>query len=677
MRKLGVRSVSGVLSVAVVLLAGTAAYATDYIWTNADSDNNYMNTNNWITNGVTSVTLPSISGDTAAIDTNGVDKCTVVDGQEAPNINEFRIGYAGNGEFEQTGGTVTATQNSSRYTKIGWNGFDGLYTLSGGASSLNTLRVGAGGGTGTMLIQGGSLTISRAYGDSSIVVGAGSTGLVEMASGSLQTRGGVIINTAGTFSVKGGDPSLIAIGTHLDGDGFWTQNAGGTLMVQIASNGLTPILVDEVDGISGTSWDGIATFALDSELDVSFLDGHMETNFWTVMTAEGGIVDNGLTFAAGVDTNNWNFELVENNTMLVVGYGGATYVAPPAGTNLFASAIVDTPDTWNLYAPEGGNNALSEQSSDGFTVTMAQVTGGNYLYRPVVAQEFGVDKDISEVGQAITISFDVEVLDAVTVASDVDFRFSIYDTNQNCMITSGMIDFGPPAGNTMKIRVEEKVSLSNLISEDPEVYAFVPGEYQGLGGGSSTLGQVSGYPGNGMQYVGEVTHLETTITRTASNEVGVVTLWSDSAGSNTVTCIASINEDAPADPDGMPYSGKYEVFNGFGFKLYDDWPFESATEGRFKVSNYEVSYTAALANGFSYTVSQIVVESSGDVTLSLSDPVVGATYTVRGTDKLTTSMTEIGTYIAVEPGVVVVPAADAGGKSFFDVGLPVVEVAYD
>lgn len=658
--------------VALAAVGGMTSHAEDYLWTNAGGDNDYMNAGNWATNGVPAGEVPPATNTTsAAINLTGTDRCKVVDGQNIPNINELRIGYEADGEFEQTGGIVTATQNSARYSKMGWNGYAGLYTLSGGVASLNALYLGAGGGTGTMLINGGTLSIARSYNGSSLLLGlSSSTGTVEIASGGLTTRSGVTINSAGTFAVKGGGAVLIGIGNSSE-DGFWTQTEGSTLKVQIDANGVTPIKINALDGTPGTGGDGIATFALGSELDVSFLGGYQATNAWTIMEADGGIVDNGLKFAAGVDSNKWEMILTSNK--LWVTYGGASIEPPVLTTNLYANAVVTTPDTWNLFAPLSGSAALSNPSSSGFIVTIGPVT--NWLDRPVVAQEFGVDADISKVGQAVKVSFDVELLDAVTIANDADFRFSFYDTNQNCQIIAGMIDFGPPGGNTMKIRVEEKVSLS-----DTNNLTFVPGDYAGLGNGSTTLGQVSGSPGSGLQKKGEVFHMESTVTRTATNEVGVATSWSDIAGVKTVTCIAPINETVPLDPEGMPFSGRYGALNGFGFKLFDDAPFGALASGSFKVSNYKVSYTAALPNGFSYNISGITLAPSGDVILTLSEPVVGATYKALGSpDLLYGAFTEIGSYVAEAPGIITIPAVDAAPyintpNGFFDVELPVMAI---
>ena len=665
------RAVTGAVSLAIAVLVSTVAHAEDWMWTNADGDNDYMNGNNWTTNGVVAGAPPTqvgtVKDDVAYINSNGTARCIVVDGQTAPNINEFRIGYNAYGEFEQTGGSVTATSHSSRYTKIGYNGADGLYTLSGGSASFNALRIGAGGGTGTMVINGGGLNIARTISGTSIIVDAGSPAILEISAGSLKTRGGLVMNDEGTFTVKGAGAVAIGIGSSGSGDGFWDQRAGGTLDVQISSGGVTEILVDDVDGIPGTSWDGIATFAADSELDVSFLGGYEETNAWTIMTAEGGIVDNGLKFADSVDTNDWNFEVVNGDTMLVVGYGGATYVPPDYTTNVYVEAVVAMPETWNLFAPEGGDTALSNQSSSGFIATIDTVVESDY--RPAVAQEFTSDRDISQVGQAVTVNFDVELLDP-TVDLDTGFRFALYDTNTNYQMTLGMLDAGTPSGSTMRMRFDPAVSQS-----DTNTFAFVPGDYSHLCGGGGTLTSATGYPGNGLKDGEGVIHIEGSVTRTETNELEIVTTWS--SGTNAVSLVLSFNESDPANADDVPPGGKWTRLSGFGIKLYSSAPF-AAGVGSYEVSNFELSYTASLQEGFGYNVSDITVESSGDVTLTLSNPIVGATYTVLASSVLILDTpTEIGSYVAVAPGIINIPAVDAAPytpNGFFDVELPVTVV---
>jgi hypothetical protein len=61
-------------------------------------------------------------------------------------------------------------------------------------------------------------------------------------------------------------------------------------------------------GTNGTHT-GEATFASGSLLDFNFNHG-AQVETWTIMSAAGGITDNGLTFAEGVDTDILTFAVV-------------------------------------------------------------------------------------------------------------------------------------------------------------------------------------------------------------------------------------------------------------------------------------------------------------------------------------------------------------------------------
>ena len=165
------------------------------------------------------------------------------------------------------------------------------------------------------------------------------------------------------------------------------------------------------------------------------------------------------------------------------------------------------------------------------------------------------------------------------------------------------------------------------------------------------------------------------MSRISADEVEFSGIWADQGGTTNLISYV-FNETTPEYAEWAPIpDGKWDRVNGFGIQIFDAQPFSPATEGSFMVSNFEVTSVTLLPEGWGYTVSDIVVDPSGDVTLTLSDPIVGATYNVEGTSDLVNTVPSlIGSYAVGASGTIVIPAADAGANTFFDVGLPVVEV---
>ena len=135
----------------------------------------------------------------------------------------------------------------------------------------------------------------------------------------------------GLFSVQGGD-GAITIGEVDAGtaNGYWTQNAGSTLQGLVGTDGqLSSIYINGVGGGLQT-----VTFENGALLDVGFL-GDDVTGTWTLMEWESHstVVDNGLAFAAGVDTDIWSFNIDETNRTLTV-----TAIPEPATLGLLGIA---------------------------------------------------------------------------------------------------------------------------------------------------------------------------------------------------------------------------------------------------------------------------------------------------------------------------------------------------
>ena len=301
----------------LVLWCAASALAVDFVWDNSGGDNDFANPLNWVGDAF-------LASETATVDLDGSDKAVLSSGAPA-NIDALHVGYTGgNGEFEQTGGTLVATANPSASSRIGsGSGKTGSWTMGGGTASVNAIQLGMGGGTGNLSIAGGDFTIARARYDFSLHVGSGGTGNFSISGGSFLTRGGVKVANGSTFEVLGSGASTIGIGSQDSGDGYWVQEAGGVLRVAVDTTltGVSKILVDEVDGKPGTSWDGNVTFEAGALLDVGFVSATNPGTF-TVMEWEGNLTNNGLAFASSVDTNVWSFDLDETNKTLTVTAAG-------------------------------------------------------------------------------------------------------------------------------------------------------------------------------------------------------------------------------------------------------------------------------------------------------------------------------------------------------------------
>lgn len=197
-----------------------------------------------------------------------------------------------------------------------------LYYVGSQSGSSGTLNINSGdfifetgsmriaekaGSSGLIRIDGGvntRLIVARESSGNSLQIGTGGNGTLELIKGKLRTRAGATLGVNGHMVVNGSQMTEISIGDESTIDGNWIHNGGGLLEIGVDSGGLTPIVVADKGG-AGT----YATLDSGALLDVSFLDGD-QTGTWTVLEVENGdITDNGLAFAAGVDTGIWSFSV--------------------------------------------------------------------------------------------------------------------------------------------------------------------------------------------------------------------------------------------------------------------------------------------------------------------------------------------------------------------------------
>jgi hypothetical protein len=361
------RNKTGIIGAAILAatFAGVSAQAATYNWDGGGLDGIWTNALNW------DLDITPTSADRAYID-NG-DTVTYQDG--FTNVVNRQL-IRGGSTLNVTGGDFNASaSSSSAYDLVGGTSGHSYLNVSDGSYSVgHGMRIGAG-ATGTVNLSGGLLNIYR---NSNSIDGSNprtsvqlnSLGTLNITNGTLNTRGGVEVAGGGVFHVYGGYSPEIALGGSSDhvSDGDWFQASNGVLKVGISTNGLTPIVLEN----NTEDGEPIVNIAFGAILDVSFVDGAMETNSWPVIDASSGIAFNnlGLVFADGVDTNDWGY--ITSNNVLYVGYGlgwpvGGDVVGPPAAgrtlywtgaggdsdssnpTNWVLDTAATVPATWGPY----------------------------------------------------------------------------------------------------------------------------------------------------------------------------------------------------------------------------------------------------------------------------------------------------------------------------------------
>lgn len=421
-----------------------------------------------------------------------------------------------------------------------------------------------------------------------------------------------------------GDPSP---GPYIPGDFAKFADGGGTL-AQGGMNGSSDGLQYPEDS---NQFEATVTRISATELEL--------TTTWisvgptsTSVTTQNVIFDESLqanidnldvpTSGSFSQMNGFGFKINDNDPFdsddddLTVDSGSYTI----SNLKISKSSIVTLGSTWTLFDPEG-NSSLSGQSSSGFTAEISDVTDGDA--RPAVVQEFSA-ASISEVGESVEVSFDVNLLDDVVSPQDTDFRFVLYDTESNFQFLLGMIDAGAPSGTAMRMRIDDRISAEGNPAPGP----FIPGDYSHLCGGGGTLNPSGSNPGNdGLQFTVDTSHFKASITRISATELELSTTWITSGVTPTVvvTTGAILNEASPANADDVPTSGSFTQLNGFGIRLYDNDFFDvdgdagTVDPGSYEVSNLEIRHcvAASVEEEIEIEIVSVVRDgATGDVTIT-------------------------------------------------------------
>ena len=273
-------------------------------------------------------------------------------------------------------------------------------------------------------------------------------------------------------------------------------------------------------------------------------------------------------------------------------------------------------EEWTFSNPEG-ISTIASQSAGGFDVTIADIRGtivpdpenagaflGGNAARPRVYQTFE-GLEVSRVGDAVQVSFDLELLTPILEDNQGDLHLSLFDTKTNYEMIS-LVHIGTNLSRTdfMKFRVDPEVSPGG---------AFDPNNIAGMAVGGNSRAGSANHPGEPLAAI-EIVHTFTVrVERVSDTELSYSFTWENEGNSSTHS-FAAYNEtsgviDGQADPDNSDVwaNGRLEQFNGFGLFLHEDDPFDqddndsTFDSGTIRVSNVVVDYTTTEHPPFSIT----------------------------------------------------------------------------
>lgn len=232
----------------------------------------------------------------------------IFDHSRAGSTIRTSIGIEGSGlsVVNHSGGRMTI----GHLLRIGYKKSKAQYNLTGGILEV---------------FRGGRSLLNAPHG-ASISIGSGSSeSEFSISGGEMHTRGGIEIESTGTFSVLGSGASAIGVGTHRATDhGSWYQK--GTLSCGVGPRGITKIYV-----AAGDTGAQFVHFLEGSKLDMHFYGTRPINGAWVIMELEGAAIkDDGLALSEAASENpGWTFEVDNSgkNGRLIAKY--SHYVGVP------------------------------------------------------------------------------------------------------------------------------------------------------------------------------------------------------------------------------------------------------------------------------------------------------------------------------------------------------------
>lgn len=281
--------------------------------------------------------------------------------------------------------TIRTTNAGVTYIGSG-SGSNGTLTLLSGQIIAESARSYIGekeNANGLLDIQGGSYTSGREQGGNSLWVGDEGSGTLQISGGSYFSRAGVVLGGNGVFDVIGTGPDSIGIGSYNSVDGKWTQEGRGLLRFGIESEGATSIFVDDVDDNGG----GDVIFDSGAVLEPYDLGDALEDTWYTVMTWDGTLTDNGLLLSDDAVDAGWEFQFAGNELQVML--AGAVVVLPGDANG---DGKVDLLDLSILASNFQGTDTPYDFSQGDFTNDGVV----DLLDLSVLASNFGTDTTVPE-----------------------------------------------------------------------------------------------------------------------------------------------------------------------------------------------------------------------------------------------------------------------------------------
>ncbi|MFT4551292.1 MAG: hypothetical protein ACI9UA_004880 [Pseudoalteromonas tetraodonis] len=330
----------------------------------------------------------------------------------------------------------------------------------------------------------------------------------------------------------------------------------------------------------------------------------------------------------------------------------ACAIALGASIQSAAAREIALSDEWSFFDPEG-NASIANQSTSGFDVTFADIrksienpdNPGNFLegnaVRSRVYQIFE-NLEMNKIGDAVEISFDLELLTPILENNRGDLHFSLFDTSTNYEFIP-LLHIGPnpdreAVGDFIKFRIDGFIT--------PNSATFDPADITGMAvGGNSRAGQAH-HPGKPLAETGFVHNFRMRVERVSDTEHSFSISWTYRAsgsldenpilGTSTYSFASydettgAIDGQADAATSDVWANSKLSQFNGFGLMLHDDDPFDQDNNdatfdsGTMRISNLLVDYTTVEHPPFSITA---VTRGMGGNTVQW-ESVAGATYSL-------------------------------------------------
>jgi uncharacterized protein YhjY with autotransporter beta-barrel domain len=311
------------------------------------------------------------------------------------------------GTFTQSGGTGTVTTAMN----VGNNG-NGIYKMSGGSLTISVdaeLNVGAGTGTGLLVLSGGTLTTNGAL---NIGAASGTGTFTLTGGGTLDLEGGATLGgggSAGVFNDNGGTIDYNSSLVVSDGSTF-NQNANNTPSstnpLVLESGGVYNLNAGtlsiggdfETPGTSGISATSGALF--------NFAGGTVATTSAWTDELDGTVTGNSTINTAG-GSATLTGDLTGGGTLTVTG-GGTVAIDTTAGDSSSGSWGIDVVDgTVNALAttfPASGNIAIGSSGIVSMTTAGSSALGGALSGSGAFDVTFGATTDTLELTRAASFT---------------------------------------------------------------------------------------------------------------------------------------------------------------------------------------------------------------------------------------------------------------------------------